>query len=68
MLFDKANKRCFLEIKKCRDRDEASYKLELVDKENKSLDFAGFSVFVKGKQLFRFATWAKLIAGLKLQY
>ena len=41
--------RIFLEIKKCRDKDEASYKIVLCDKEGQSLDFAGFSVFVKGR-------------------
>jgi hypothetical protein len=35
-------------IKKCKTSDEARYLCKVEDEEGKKLDFAGFSVFVKG--------------------
>ena len=40
-----------LQIQKCKTQDEAKYRCQVVDAEGKTLDFAGFSVFVKGTQL-----------------
>lgn len=38
-----------LEVTKCKTQDEAKYKCQVLDEDGKALDFAGFSVFVKGE-------------------
>ena len=50
--YDKESGVATLEVKKCKDRDEAKYKCELCDAEGHAIDYAGFSVFVKGKLFF----------------
>lgn len=43
-----------LSIKKCKNMDEAKYKIKLLDEAGKVMDYAGFSVFVKGSLKFQF--------------
>ena len=38
-----------IEIKKSKFEDEAKYRVYCVDEGGKDLDFAGFSIFVKGQ-------------------
>ena len=54
MTFDESSLVATLEVKKCKNADEAKYKAQLVDGQNKVLDFAGFSVFVKGSYFILF--------------
>ena len=41
-----------MSIKKCKNMDEAKYKIKLMDEGGSVIDYAGFSVFVKGNYTF----------------
>ena len=49
MTFDEKTLVASLEVKKCKMTDEAKYKCQVEDSQNTVKDFAGFSVFVKGR-------------------
>jgi Immunoglobulin I-set domain len=47
--YDEKEMHATMEIKKCKITDEAKYRVQVEDKDGEeTLDFAGFSVFVKG--------------------
>ena len=46
--YDRESGRATLELRKCKNADEAKWRVQVEDEQNKVLDFAGFSVFVKG--------------------
>ena len=48
--YDRETGNAKLELRKCKNADEAKWRVQVEDEENKCLDFAGFSVFVKGKR------------------
>ncbi len=57
ILYDKTTGCLNIEVKKCKTQDESKYTIEILDAAEKVIDFAGFSVFVKGKYLFYFILW-----------
>ena len=59
--FDKNTGRICLTVKKCKTLDEAKYKVQLLDEKKKTLDFAGFSVFVKGLYISSSTRLLKLV-------
>ena len=50
--YDRETGKATLELRKCKNADEAKWRVQVEDEQNKVMDFAGFSVFVKGKQIY----------------
>ena len=46
--YDRETGKATLELRKCKNSDEAKWRVQVEDENNKALDYAGFSVFVKG--------------------